>query len=193
MGSPDVLQLVWDNHLANVSGLFETLYQEHKLVDVTLACRDGHLRAHKLILSACSPFFERIFQENPCDHPVVIIRGVYFQEMQTLLDYIYRGRISIAANLVNDLMCVASDLEIKGFESFRRIVTINGGDAQIAPKVSDVNEGDRNELVHFFQLNHREQNLYQKQKPCPSNFVATVMPTKAQRKQMNFDVSANNS
>lgn len=126
--SSDILQLVWDNHLANISALFESLYREHKLVDVTLACRDGHLRAHKLVLSACSPFFERIFQENPCDHPVVIVRGVYYQEMQTLLDYIYKGRISIAANLVNDLVCVASDLEIKGFESFREISGMNSRD-----------------------------------------------------------------
>ncbi|KAF5277205.1 hypothetical protein FQR65_LT03911 [Abscondita terminalis] len=115
----NALHLVWDNHLENVSSLFQILYQDNKLVDVTIACRDGLLRAHKLILSACSPYFERIFHDNPCKHPVVIIRGVQCQEMQMILEYIYKGFIDIPASSLNNLICVASELEIKGFENFQ--------------------------------------------------------------------------
>lgn len=114
----NALHLVWDNHLENVSSLFQVLYQDNKLVDVTIACRDGLLRAHKLILSACSPYFERIFNDNPCKHPVVIMRGVQYHEMQMILDYIYKGYIDIPASSLNNLISVASELEIKGFENF---------------------------------------------------------------------------
>lgn len=115
----NALHLVWDNHLENVSGLFQILYQDNKLVDVTIVCRDGVLRAHKLILSACSPYFEKIFHENPCKHPVVIVRGVHYQEMQMLLQYIYKGYIDIPASFLNNLICIASEFEIKGFENFK--------------------------------------------------------------------------
>ncbi|KAF2898782.1 hypothetical protein ILUMI_07395 [Ignelater luminosus] len=115
----NALHLVWDNHLENVSSLFQILYQDNKLVDVTIVCRDGVLRAHKLILSACSPYFERIFHENPCKHPVVIVRGVHYQEMQMLLQYIYKGYIDIPASFLNNLICIASEFEIKGFENFK--------------------------------------------------------------------------
>lgn len=115
----NALHLVWDNHLENVSNLFQVLYQDNKLVDVTIACRDGLLRAHKLILSACSPYFERIFNDNPCKHPVIIVRGVQYNEMQMILDYIYKGFIDIPASSLNNLISVASELEIKGFENFQ--------------------------------------------------------------------------
>lgn len=119
----NALHLVWDNHLENVSSLFQVLYEDNKFVDVTIACGDGLLRAHKLILSACSPYFERIFHENPCKHPVVIIRGIQYQEMQMILEYIYKGYIDIPANALSNLICVASELEIKGFENFRNYST----------------------------------------------------------------------
>lgn len=118
MSANNALHLVWDNHLENVSSLFQVLYEDNKLVDVTIACRDGLLRAHKIILSACSAYFEKIFQDNPCKHPVIIIRGIRCQEMKMILEYIYKGFIDIPASLLNNLICVASELEIKGFENF---------------------------------------------------------------------------
>ncbi|KAF5287494.1 hypothetical protein FQA39_LY04122 [Lamprigera yunnana] len=119
MTPSNALHLVWDNHLENVNNLVQILYQDNKLVDVTISCRDGFLRAHKLILSACSPYFARIFNDNPCKHPVVIIRGVNYCEMELILEFIYKGYIDIPANLLSNLLCIASELEIKGFENFQ--------------------------------------------------------------------------
>ncbi|KAK4874220.1 hypothetical protein RN001_013580 [Aquatica leii] len=137
MTTNNALHLVWDNHLENVSSLFQVLYQNNKLVDVTIACRDGLLRAHKLILSACSPYFERIFNDNPCKHPVVIIRGVQYKEMQLILEYIYKGYIDIPASFLNNLICVASELEIKGFENFQSSYEGSSNDASFSQLHSD--------------------------------------------------------
>ena len=49
--------LKWSSHLANMGLVFSTLYQSEGLSDVTLACDDGKVRAHKLLLSTCSDFF----------------------------------------------------------------------------------------------------------------------------------------
>lgn len=69
--------LTWNNHLANLSGLFETLYKSGSLTDVTLACQGGMLRAHRLVLAACSPYFERVFKEHYGEQPILILKGTY--------------------------------------------------------------------------------------------------------------------
>lgn len=67
--------LTWNNHLANLSGLFEGLYKSGSLTDTTLACQDGMLRAHRLVLAACSPYFERVFKEHYGEQPILILKG----------------------------------------------------------------------------------------------------------------------
>lgn len=67
--------LTWNNHLANLSGLFEGLYKSGSLTDTTLACQGGMLRAHRLVLAACSPYFERVFKEHHGEQPILILKG----------------------------------------------------------------------------------------------------------------------
>ena len=69
--------LTWNNHLANLSGLFEGLYKSGLLTDVTLACQGGTLKAHRLVLAACSPYFERVFKEHYGEQPILILKGNY--------------------------------------------------------------------------------------------------------------------
>lgn len=67
--SDKTFHLKWNNHLQNLSQLFTTIYSSSALADVTLSCRDGTLKAHKLVLSACSPYFEQIFRYvSLCKH-----------------------------------------------------------------------------------------------------------------------------
>ena len=40
--------------------------QAESLVDVTLAAGGRHLQAHKVVLSACSEYFQSVFAANPC-------------------------------------------------------------------------------------------------------------------------------
>lgn len=106
--------LRWNNHIYNLRTLLEYLYNEQSFVDVTLSCSDGFLRAHKLVLSACSPYFDTIFRENPCKHPTVILRGISLHEMQLIIEYMYVGSVDIPENELASLLEVANELHIKG-------------------------------------------------------------------------------
>lgn len=106
--------LRWNNHLQNLQSLFENLYSEQSLVDVTISCSDGLLYAHKLVLSACSPYFEHIFKGNPCKHPILILRGIKRHDMQILLEYMYVGSVDVAEEDLEMLLSVATELQIKG-------------------------------------------------------------------------------
>ncbi|XP_034943838.1 zinc finger and BTB domain-containing protein 14-like isoform X2 [Chelonus insularis] len=113
--------LTWNNHLANLSGLFEGLYKSGSLTDTTLACQGGMLRAHKLILAACSPYFERVFKEHYGEQqPIFIIKGVSVEEMECLLDFMYRGSINVAEEHLPSLIKTATDLEIRGLSGDNR-------------------------------------------------------------------------
>ncbi|EZA51639.1 Sex determination protein fruitless [Ooceraea biroi] len=106
--------LTWNNHLANLSGLFEALYRSGSLTDATLACQGGMLRAHRLVLAACSPYFERVFKEHYTEQPILILKGVAVEEMECLLDFMYKGSIDVAEENLPSLIKTATDLEIRG-------------------------------------------------------------------------------
>lgn len=50
--------LRWNNHQANLLSVFDQLLHDESFVDVTLAVDGQYLRAHKMVLSACSPYFQ---------------------------------------------------------------------------------------------------------------------------------------
>ncbi len=49
--------LKWNNHDSTILSVFDALLEEESLVDVTLSAEGQFLRAHRVILSACSPYF----------------------------------------------------------------------------------------------------------------------------------------
>lgn len=50
--------LRWNNHQSNLLSVFDQLLQDESFVDVTLAVDGRNLKAHKIVLSACSPYFQ---------------------------------------------------------------------------------------------------------------------------------------
>lgn len=54
--------LRWNNFQAYITSQFEALRDDEDFVDVTLACEGQRLGAHKVVLSACSPFFKELFK-----------------------------------------------------------------------------------------------------------------------------------
>nr|CAD7569741.1 unnamed protein product [Timema californicum] len=60
--------LRWNNFHANITSQFEALRDEEDFVDVTLACDGQRLKAHKVVLSACSPYFKELFKASLEQH-----------------------------------------------------------------------------------------------------------------------------
>ena len=49
--------LKWNNHPTTILSVMDSLLEEESLVDVTLSADGQFIRAHRVILSACSPYF----------------------------------------------------------------------------------------------------------------------------------------
>ncbi len=48
--------------------------QVEAFCDVTLAVEGSTLKCHKVILAASSMYFQSIFMENTCKHPIVFLK-----------------------------------------------------------------------------------------------------------------------
>ncbi|XP_018339456.1 PREDICTED: protein tramtrack, alpha isoform-like isoform X2 [Trachymyrmex septentrionalis] len=106
--------LRWNNHQSNLLSVFDQLLHDEAFVDVTLAVEGQLLRAHKMVLSACSPYFQALFVGHPDKHPIVILKDVPYVDMRSLLDFMYRGEVSVDQDRLTAFLRVAESLRIKG-------------------------------------------------------------------------------
>eukprot|EP00092_Neocalanus_flemingeri_P006576 GFUD01007090.1.p1 GENE.GFUD01007090.1~~GFUD01007090.1.p1 ORF type:complete len:333 (-),score=84.83 GFUD01007090.1:130-1128(-) len=106
--------LSWNDFESNISLSFRELREEKDFFDVTLSCGDEQIQAHKLILSACSPFFRSVLKKNVHQHPLLYLKGVKFCDLQAVLNFMYHGEVNVAQEELNSFLAVAEDLKVKG-------------------------------------------------------------------------------
>ena len=107
--------LKWNDFETNVSKSFGLLRNEEYLHDVTLVCDDNsQISAHKLVLSACSEFFNSIFKKNKHQNPLICLEGIAAKELQDILDYMYNGEANIFQEDLDQFLAVAQRFKIMG-------------------------------------------------------------------------------
>jgi hypothetical protein len=106
--------LRWNDFETNISSAFRYLRDDKDFFDITLVCEDEQIQAHKVILSACSPFFQKILRRNPHQHPLLYMKGVKSSDMVSVLDFMYHGEVNVAQEELNTFLAVAEDLNVKG-------------------------------------------------------------------------------
>lgn len=88
--------LKWNNHQSNLITVFDDLLSNQDYVDVTLACEGHNIKAHKMVLSACSPFFQDLFKNNPCKHPIVIMKDMKYTDLKAIVRFMYKGEVNVS-------------------------------------------------------------------------------------------------
>ncbi|XP_052865638.1 protein abrupt-like [Anopheles cruzii] len=106
--------LRWNDYTSYITGAFDALRYEEDLVDVTLFCEGRKIRAHKVLLSACSTYFKEIFKENPSQHPVIIFKNVKFTDLMSLVEFMYQGEVSVLQESLPSFLHTAEMLSIRG-------------------------------------------------------------------------------
>ncbi|CAK9826779.1 Protein tramtrack, beta isoform [Anthophora retusa] len=107
--------LRWNNHRSNLLTVFDELLQNEAFTDVTLAVEGGaSVKCHKMVLAACSSYFQTLFIDLPCKHPIVVLKDVKYSEIKAILEYMYRGEVNVAQEQLAGLLKVAEVLKVKG-------------------------------------------------------------------------------
>jgi len=128
MANSEKFCLRWNDFERNISSAFRDIRDEKEFFDVTIACEDEQLQAHKVILSACSPFFRSVLRRNqPASQQgslVLYLKGVTYRDMESVLNFMYHGEVNVAQDDLNSFLAVAEELRVKGLTQS----TSGGGD-----------------------------------------------------------------
>lgn len=182
--------LRWNNHHPNLIAMFSSLLLNDQMVDVTLISENREIHAHKIVLSACSPFFQvcafhlttenkcfvsevihlclnlfllflkllkNIFLRNSCKHPVIVLTGIKYLHMKSLIEFIYNGEVNIYQENLNELLRIANILKIKGL------------DEMPSPQSTGADEADKIILENPFNKTIKVENL-----PSTSDYEETT-------------------
>ncbi|XP_055714548.1 protein bric-a-brac 1 isoform X2 [Phlebotomus papatasi] len=114
-GSSQQFCIRWNSHLGSLGAAFPQMLAGQRFVDVTLACEGHQVHCHRLVLAACSSYFEALLGENPCKHPIIILpRDIKLWEIQALVDFMYKGEVNVSQAGLGDLIKCAEMLQIRG-------------------------------------------------------------------------------
>ena len=109
--------LKWNDFDANVSKSFGRLRNEDYLHDVTLVGDDyTQISAHKLVLSACSEYFQQAFKRSNKvqSHTLLCLEGLSKQDLDNVLSYMYNGEVNIFQEHLDRFLAVAQRLKLEG-------------------------------------------------------------------------------
>jgi len=107
--------LCWNEFERSASHTFRSLLTDTEFTDVTIASHSGEgIKAHKVVLSNCSPVFHQLLLKHPASHPTIYLRGVRHTELKAVIEFVYLGQTEIDEHDLQRFVSVAKDLEIKG-------------------------------------------------------------------------------
>ena len=159
-------QVKLDTHSDHLRDLMQGLMMNGDFSDVTLVTEDKNIfKAHKNILTACSPFFKDLMTFDQKSSSIIYLRGVHFSELKLIMQFIYLGEATIHKEGMSEFINVARSLEIK------ELIPRNPED--------EISVGENDDES---ELNIYEEHVTESNKECPED----VTPTE------NQDISQDN-
>jgi len=125
--------LAWsdEERTATMFDAFKSILETEEYLDVSLVSQDCKVvKAHRLMLSASSPFFRTLFASTGDNKELVVgqsirlyLHGVMFRELQSIIEFIYKGETNVPAATLDTFIRAAKQLKVKG------LTNIDLGDA----------------------------------------------------------------
>ena len=110
--------------------------------DVTLVCDDKtKVKAHQMVLKACSPVFTSMLEGVDHPKPVIFLRSVQPQELESILQFMYLGQATFYAERMNEFLNVARILEVKELSKDIEMDVVKGNEHSEKLEESLLQEG----------------------------------------------------
>ena len=115
--STEKCSLSWKNFGTSAENTLRKLFDDKDFTDVTLISSDmKRIKAHKVIISSCSQFFNQILVESPNQHPLLFLKDIRYCDLLSILNFIYIGQAEVLNEDLNRFMEAASVLQIEGLK-----------------------------------------------------------------------------
>ena len=133
------LCLKWNDFQDVVRASFGELRYNSDFTDVTFACEDQTIQAHRVILAGGSPFFKRLFKTHSHPQALIYMRGLKFNDLMSMLDFLYQGEAKVYQEELQTFLALAQELELKGLNgSEEELLENKEATQQYAPsKIAD--------------------------------------------------------
>ncbi|XP_006030020.1 kelch-like protein 7 isoform X1 [Alligator sinensis] len=94
------------------------LYQARQLCDVTLVAEGKHFPCHRMLLASVSLYFRSMFTSNfrESRDGEIVLQSMAPSTLESVLNYLYTGEISLSSETAEDLFVAASWLQIHPLE-----------------------------------------------------------------------------
>jgi len=107
--------LKWNNHQNNMLRVFSRLLGQEQFIDCILAAEGRKIKCHKMVLSACSSYFEHLFMNfSEPGVQIVILKDTAYSDMNAIVDFMYKGEINVSQDKLSSLLKTAENLKVKG-------------------------------------------------------------------------------
>ena len=159
------LCLKWNDFQGLAQESFAELRNDTDFADVTLVCEDQSIKAHKLILSACSPLFKKLLKTHPHPQPLIFMRGIKSSSLAAIVDFIYLGEANVFQEEFESFLALAEELQLKG---------LDGSSKEKAP------ENPKESFSHTEReadLNQRQNTSERKRSTVKFDFEANTFET----------------
>merc|ERR1712179_418126 len=150
-----IYTLKWKYFNYSVKSRVSDVIKEQSFCDVTLVSDDHKpFLAHRYVLSAFSPVLKDILLHNPHSHPLIYLRGVNHQELDSILQFIYFGKASVDHSNMKKFAQAAKDLKIK---NLAENITMGNPSESVDDLVN--NDGILNKDIHQ-DIENQKENEY---------------------------------
>lgn len=114
-----MLSLKWDHHSQTFFETLSKIRQKQTYCDATIVCEGNFYRVHRLVMSVCSQYMEKLFESVSSQipqnaHPVIILKDIKRSELEAILEYVYVGEVNVLQRELPALIKAAESLGIKG-------------------------------------------------------------------------------
>lgn len=110
--------LEWKNQSAFLVHALSSLRQNDTLTDCTIAADGKHIKAHRLILCACSPYFRELLSDHAEKQAIIFLNNVSFSLLKLIVEYIYKGSVNIDQTELQKFLQTARALKISGLVNY---------------------------------------------------------------------------
>ena len=174
------LCLQWNDFQGKIKTAFQTLREDSNFADVTLACEDGHqVEAHKVVLAASSPFFQKLLGRNKHPHPLIYLRGMKSDDILAIVDFLYFGEAKVSQENLESFLAISEEFQLPGLME------------NLDEKVEDINEKNlpQPNLPVTNRKIPKNPKKEQSKRRTPKENKAVTIPKKISRDFQEFDES----
>ena len=168
------ISLKWEDFQENVTSAFGTLKESGDFVDVTLVCEDGQLvKAHRVILASTSPYFMSILGKSIHPQPLIYMRGVLFEDLVGIVDFLYSGETSVLQENLNRFLTLAQELKLKGLSGKDEDEEEGDGEEGEEEVEGEIHKKDKYDGQVLVKKESKKECKVQKNKPSADPNEAT--------------------